>query len=138
MARTSISNGNKNKRLWRILSNDFATVDLCEEPCQTEPHEKGKSWRQKRRRKCEKTRAAMIRRRFASGSAQTPPLVAANFALSIAPVGALQVRSVAAPLPKKSLLCKFFSGALLVCQVKRRALVYIPSARRTAMRLLLV
>ena len=50
--------GNNERTFVRILSDDFAAVDLCEEPCQTEPPEKGKSWRQKRRRKCEKTRAA--------------------------------------------------------------------------------
>ena len=121
-----------------ILSDDFAAVDLCEEPCQTEPPEKGKYGDIKKQGRKREKRAAMIRRRFASGSAQTPHLVAANSALGNASVGALQVRSVAAPLPKKSLFCKSFSGALLVCQVKRRALVYIPSARRTAMRLLLV
>ena len=32
-----------NERLTRILSDDFAAVDLCKEPCQTEPPGKGKT-----------------------------------------------------------------------------------------------
>lgn len=53
-----------------------------------------------------------IRQRFCKRVSAKRCLVAANFVLSNVSVGTLQVCSVAAPLPKKSLLCKSFSGAL--------------------------
>ena len=68
----------QNKRLRRILSNDFATVYLCEEPCQTEPPEKGKHGGRKREEneKCARgDDKAAICKRVSANAASSPLFV---------------------------------------------------------------
>ena len=62
--------GNKNECLVRILSDDFAAVDLREEPCHNGLSEKEKHGGKGKQRT--ERRAAEEQGDFASGSAQSP------------------------------------------------------------------
>ena len=59
----------------KVLSGNFATVDLCEEPCYTKPPEKGKYGGRKTRKKVRKARGddkAAICKRVSANAASSP------------------------------------------------------------------
>ena len=102
-----------------VLSDDFAAVDVREELCYhsrpkkqiQEVHGTGiKPMKEShaRRKKRQPIPKAVQRGRLRSAA----PFVAVNFAFRRLAFTTRPVCSVTSPLPKKSLLCKSFSGAL--------------------------
>ena len=62
-------------RTIKVISGNFATVDLCEEPCYTKPPEKGKYGGRKTRKKVRKARGddkAAICKRVSANAASSP------------------------------------------------------------------
>ena len=102
-----------------VLSDDFAAVDVREELCYhsrpkkqiQEVHGTGiKPMKESIARR--KKRQPIPKRVSGDGSAPPRFLVAVNFAFGRLAFATRPFCSVTSPLPKKSLLCKSFSGAL--------------------------
>ena len=105
-----------------VLSDDFAAVDVREELCYHSLTEKANSrgtWngnKANERKHCAAEKAAADPQKRVSGDGSAPPrfLVAVNFAFRRLAKATRPLCSVTSPLPKKSLLCKSFSGTLLI------------------------
>ena len=102
-----------------VLSDDFSAVDVREVLCYHSRPKKRKFKRYNERQKPIKRKPCAAEKRQpipkrVSGDGSAPPrfLVAVNFAFGRLAFATRPFCSVTSPLPKKSLLCKSFSGAL--------------------------
>ena len=105
-----------------VFSDDFAAVDFREELCYHSRPDKANFQRCNERQKPMKESPARRKKRQpipkgrVSGDGSAPPrfLVAVNFAFRRLAKATRQLCSVTSPLPKKSLRCKSFLGALFL------------------------